>query len=106
MARNDRHNQTIKDEQNEFTVGETKIEDTEMSPAEVETTGPETKNGIIVGAMNVKVRKEPWADDDNVIEVLRRGDKVVINDKVGGFYKVSTSVHPVAYISSTFVKEE
>lgn len=79
---------------------------TEVSPAEVETNGPETKNGIIDGAMFVKVRREPWTDDDNVLEVLRKGDKVTIFGKVDGFYKVSTSVNKVAYISSDFVKEE
>lgn len=80
---------------------------TEQSPAEVETTGPETKNGIITGAMYVNVRREPCLDDDNVLEILREGDKVKFVDmKIDGFYKVTTSTHSVAYISASFVKEE
>lgn len=79
---------------------------TEKSPAEVETHGPETRNGSIHGAMLVAVRKEPWVDNDNVLEVLREGDKVTIFGKVDGFYKVSTSTNKIAYISSDFVKEE
>lgn len=77
----------------------------ELSPAEVETNGPETKYGIVEGANLVKVRREPWTDDDNVLEVLRTGDKVKILGKVDGFYKVSTAKNSVAYISSSFIKE-
>ena len=81
------------------------VEVRDESPAEVETTGPETKNGIIDGAMNVKVRREPRIDANNVVEILRKGDKVTILGKVDGFYMVSTSVNNVAYISSDFIRE-
>lgn len=77
----------------------------ESSPAEVEKNGPETKNGIVINSIHVKVRKEPSYESD-VMEVLREGDKVTILDKVGDFYKVSTKSNDVAYISSDFVKEE
>lgn len=85
---------------------EPKVETAEVSHAEVETTGPETKNGVIINAMHVNVRREPWIDEDNVLEVLRKGDKVTILGKVNNFYKVSTSVNKVAYILSDWVKEE
>lgn len=79
---------------------------TAKSPADVETMVPQTiTNGTIDGALNVNVRKEPSMKSD-VIEVLRKGDKVRLLAKSGDFYKVSTSVNPVAYISSDFIKEE
>lgn len=76
------------------------------SSAEGEANGPETKNGVIVNALNVNVRKEPSLETNNVIEILRQGDKVKILDKVGDFYKVSTSTNSVAYIFSSYIKEE
>lgn len=79
---------------------------TAKSPAEVETMVSETiKNGTIVGALNVNVRKGPSLESE-VLEVLRKGDKVRILDKDNNFYKVSTSVNPVAYIAFDFIKEE
>lgn len=75
------------------------------SPAELGAIGPETKNGIVENSLYVKVRKEPSYESD-VVEVLRKGDKVTILDKSGGFYKVSTRVNKIAYISSDFIKEE
>lgn len=78
---------------------------TEMSPAEVETTGPETTNGTIINSLFVKVRREPSFESE-VIEVLRKGDTVVVLGKEGDFYKVATSVNKTAYISSEFIKEE
>lgn len=78
----------------------------EESLAEVETTGPETKNGTIINSLFVKVRKKPVVEDGNVVEVLRKGDKVHILDKLDGFYKVTTSVNKGVYISSDFIKEE
>lgn len=75
------------------------------SPAELETTGPETTNGTIINSLHVKVRKEPRYDAD-VLEVLRKGDKVIIHGKSGYFYQVSTNSNEIAYISSDFIKEE
>lgn len=86
-------------------IKETDMRTTEMFPAEVETDGPETKNGIVKDCLHVKVRKEPGYDSD-VLEILRAGDKVTILGKVGNFYRVSTSVNRDAYISSEFVGEE
>lgn len=77
----------------------------EVSPAELETTGPETKNGTVANSLYVNVRKEPSYESD-VLEVLRKGDKVIVLGKSGEFYKVSTSVNKIAYISSEFIKEE
>lgn len=77
----------------------------ETSHAEVGAAGPETKNGIVANSLHVKVRKEPSFEAD-VLEVLRKGDKVVILGKEGEFYKVSTSVNKLAYISLDFIKEE
>lgn len=77
----------------------------EVSPAELETTGPETKNGTVANSLYVNVRKEPSYESD-VLEVLRKGDKVIVLGKSGEFYKVSTSINKIAYISSEFIKEE
>lgn len=77
----------------------------EESPAQEETTGPETINGIIVNRLNVNVRKESDLESE-VLEVLRKGDKVTILGKENGFHKVSTSTNSIAYISSDFIKEE
>lgn len=101
-----RNNSSIEIETTEVTpIVEEVKEVIEESPAEVETTGPETKNGIIKGSMYVNVRREPWVDE-NVLEVLRQGDKVKILGSVDGFYKVSTSTYKIAYISKDFVEEE
>lgn len=79
----------------------------DKSPAVMETNGPETRNGTIVNATTVNVRSGPTLDINNVIEILRRGDKVIILDKVGeDFYKVSTSLNRIGYIFSYFVEEE
>lgn len=77
---------------------------TEESPAEVETNGPETKNGIIVKSLHVKVRREPSYESE-VMELLRRGDRVIIHGKVGEFYKISTSTNKFVYIAAAYVKE-
>lgn len=82
---------------------------TEESPAEMETTGPETINGIITGtiinSVHVRARREPNIESD-VIELLRKGDHVKILGNVAGFYKVETFTNNIAYILSDFVKEE
>lgn len=83
-------------------VEETK---TEESPAEVETTGPETINGIVTNSIHVKVRRGPSLESDP-IEVLRNGDKVTIFGEENGFYKISTSLNNNVYISKDFVMEE
>lgn len=75
----------------------------EQSPAEVETTGPETINGIIINAKLVNVRKKPSFHSE-VLEVLREGDMVTILDSEGEYYKVSTSVNKEAYIYGSYVK--
>lgn len=80
-------------------------ENTETFPAEVETAGPETKNGTVVNSLHVKVRKEPSLESDT-LEILRKGDSVTILGKLGDFYKVSTSINKVAYVFSNFIKEE
>lgn len=82
---------------------------TESSPAKVEKNGPETKNGIVTGALNVNLREKPMMYSP-VLEVLRRGDHVMIHGRDGMFYKISTDKHKVGYVLSdlilTKVKEE
>lgn len=78
---------------------------TETSPAEVETHGPKTINGTIINSLFVNVRREPSFESE-VIEVLRKGDRVIILGKDGDFYKVSTSINKTAYIYFEFIKEE
>lgn len=58
----------------------------DMSPTELETTGPKTKNGIVENSLFVKVRKEPNYESD-VLEILREGYKVIILGRSGMFYK-------------------
>ena len=78
---------------------------TEESHAKVETTVPETVNGLVVNTLNVNVRR--WPDKDSeVVETLRAGDRVVIHGKRGDFYEVCTSVNHRVYISSEYLKEE
>lgn len=79
-------------------------EETEKSPAQVETRGPETINGTIVNSLLVNVRKEPSLESE-VLEIVKKGDKVTILDKVKDFYKVETKSKIIAYISSNFVEE-
>lgn len=77
----------------------------EKSHAKVETTVPETVNGVVVNTLNVNVRR--WPDKDSeVVETLRAGDHVVIHRKRGAFYEISTSVNYRVYISSEYLKEE
>lgn len=78
---------------------------TEESHAEVETAGPETINGVIINALLVNVRKGPSTDSE-VVEILRKGDKVSILGTEKGYYKVTTSVNKEVYISSYFVVKE
>lgn len=80
-------------------------EDTEYSPAEVEKNGPETKNGIVTNTLHVKARRGPSSESE-VVEILRKGDRVAIIGKVDGYYKVRTSVNYPVYISSDFITEE
>ena len=77
----------------------------ETSPSQQETTGPETKNGIVANTLFVNVRKHPRGDAEK-LSTMRRGEKVMILGKVGGFYKVSIGHDEIGYISSDFVKEE
>lgn len=77
----------------------------EKSPAEMETTVPETVNGMVVNTLSVNVRR--WPDKDSeVVETLYRGDRVVIHGKRGDFYEVSTNVNHKVYILSDYLKEE
>lgn len=82
------------------------LEEKAKSPAKRGTNGPETKNGIITNSSIVNLRSEPSLDRNNVIELKRDGDKVKILDKIGDFYKVTTSVNKIAYVFSHFIKEE
>lgn len=78
---------------------------TEQSPAEVETTGPETINGIIVNALHVNARREPSLESDPV-DVLDRGEVVEVLEKRKYFWKIRTSKDRIAYISSAFIEED
>lgn len=77
----------------------------ERSLAEVETHGPETKNGTVINSLHVNVRTKPSLDSD-VVEVLRKGDVVTIIGRKGDFYKITNEAGRIAYISSDFIQEE
>lgn len=77
----------------------------EESPAQVEVNGPETKNGVITGALNVKMRRDPSSESE-VLGLLRKGDRVTIHEKIGNFYKVSTKKYSMGYIFSDLIEEE
>lgn len=100
--------ESVKEEMEEVmreSVKEEIKEITEKSPAKVETTVPETVNGVVVNTLNVNVRR--WPDKDSeVVETLRAGDHVLIYGKRGDFYEISTSVNHRVYISSEYLKEE
>lgn len=88
----------------EMNIVETPVE--EESPVEVETNGgPETRTGTIVDREYVNVRKKPSMEAD-ILEVMRKGDKVIILDEGKTFTKVKTSVNPVGYIHNDFLKED
>lgn len=77
---------------------------TEKSHAEVETNGPQTKNGIVRNSIFVNIRKEPNLESE-VLDTVRRGTKVTITDIVGSFYKILLG-EDVGYISKIYVEEE
>lgn len=77
---------------------------TEQSSAEVETIGPETKNGIISNAISVRVRKEPNLESD-IIDVLSGGSKVTIISEINDFYKVLFDNKKEGYVYSELIKE-
>lgn len=74
------------------------------SPAEMETTGPETKYGVVAHAKRVNVRNQPSLVAE-VLEIIHEGDKVVILAKLPNFYKVATGNSPEAYIDSRYIEE-
>lgn len=83
---------------------------TDSSPAQVETNGPETRNGIIVNALYVKMRKEPTFESE-ILGILRKGDQVEIYEQTNEFYKVRPkSVYVnnsrIVYIDKQYIKEE
>lgn len=78
-------------------------ESTEESPAEMETTGPETINGIISNSLNVKMRAEPDYESI-VIGLLAKGDCVKILGEENSFYKILTRTGKIAYVSSSYIK--
>lgn len=79
---------------------------TDLSLAEVETTGPETINGNIVNCIHVKVRTAPNFEAD-VIDLWPAGKKVTIVGKIKGFCEVLIGIgNQTGYISSDFIKEE
>ncbi len=76
----------------------------EKSHAEVETNGPQTKNGIVRNSIFVNVRKEPSLESA-VLDTVRRGTKVSIIDTSGSFYKILLG-DSMGYISKIYVEEE
>lgn len=82
---------------------------TEESPTEVETNGPETINGIVVNSLFVKIRKEPNLKSD-VLQIIMRGDKIEVFDElINGFYKIFSidgiQVLGDAFILSNFIEK-
>lgn len=80
----------------------------DKSPAQMGTNGPETKNGIIVNSLYVKIRNKPSFESEP-IGLLRRDEKVVILERVNEFYKVRAD-HLIPgrdiYVAAEDVKEE
>lgn len=76
----------------------------EVSPAEVETLVPETKNGIVINSLYVRIRREPSLESD-VIKLVRKGDKVKILDRLDRFYKISIENDQLGYVASEYIKE-
>lgn len=76
----------------------------EQSHAEVETTGPETTNGVIASSSLVNVRNKPSFYNSEVVEVLRAGDVVIVLGVEENFYKVNTSVNKGVYIHRNYVE--
>lgn len=110
MARRKYENNTTEaliDAEMELTKEFEQEETAEMSPAEVETTTvpPTVRNGEIINALHVKVRRDPSFESE-VLEILRKGDKVKILEKGVGFWKIKTSTNPIAYIAAEYIKEE
>lgn len=102
MSRNKKYNneEPVKDYDIPLMTGQKEEKNTERPPAEEEANGPETKNGIVVDALCVKVRNRPSPDSD-VIGLVEKGDVVNIIGKEKGFYNIG-----IGYISSHFIKEE
>lgn len=78
-------------------------------PAEKETNGvPETRTGIVEGAINVRLRKSPDKVDDNVIGLVSKGTKVNILFETSDFYEVLllSFGHKTGYIAKECIKIE
>lgn len=78
-------------------------------PAEKETNGvPETRTGVVEGAINVRLRKSPDKADDNIEALISKGTKVQILSETSDFYKVRPlcfGIHKkVGYIAKECVK--
>lgn len=105
MARGSRRDMLIHDEYVGDDIKKELKDATEYYPAEVEKTGPETTNGIISNALYVKARTDPSFDAE-VVELLRKGDRVQIIEVVDRFHKVNTGLSKEVYVASEFIKEE
>lgn len=77
----------------------------EGSPPNLESNGPETKNGIIYNSLFVKLRESPNPQSE-VMDVLRNGDRVVIIGKEREFYEVLAKDNLHGYIFYKFLREE
>lgn len=78
-------------------------------PAEKESNGvPETRTGVVEGAINVRLRKSPNKEDDNIETLIPKGTKVQILSETSDFYKVrplSFGINKkVGYIAKECVK--
>lgn len=74
----------------------------EESLAEVETTGPETINGIVTGIC-VNVRKHPNKDAE-AVKMLYKGDKIEAYGALGDFYEIKIGDKTTGFILSKYVK--
>lgn len=91
--------------EDEMDFGYMREESENKSPAEVETTGPETINGIIANALSVNAR-EAASPSARVMEVLTKGERVQIIGESNGYYLVQTSRGHIVYVLSKFVSKE
>lgn len=92
------------EERNDETIS--KIFDGEI-PAEKEPNGtPETKTGVVDGALYVRLRWQPNTSEENMRDLLPKGTKLEILGEASHFYKVRlfNSPRTTGYASKAYIK--
>lgn len=79
-------------------------EKTAPVPAEKESNGPHTINGILCNAHKVRIRRAPSMSAAELV-ILPEGSSVeVLSDTQVTFYKVKTSSGQIGYVHKDFCK--